>query len=123
MRTDVASSATLPLLESRVKHLSGPPGAGPGADQAGQAVITAATSAAAVMATRPSAGNRVAGTRLTGPQMLNTASGRPSLGSRTGADTPYSVGSSSPAQSAYPPPRITPSSCSSPAGAGRGLAG
>src|SRR3954451_7771127 len=97
MRTDVASSETLPLLGSRVKDPVRFPEAG---REAGQEVITAATSAAAVMATCPSAANRVAGTRFTGPQMLNTASGRPSLGSSTGADTPNSVGSSSPAQSA-----------------------
>ena len=52
-----------------------------------------------VMSTELTTENRETGTRLTGPQMLKTPSGRPST-LRIGADTPYSVGSSSPAHSA-----------------------
>ena len=54
------------------------------------------------MATAPSAGRRDGGIRSAYPQILNTASGRSSPRRRTGADTPHSAGSSSPADTAYP---------------------
>src|SRR6266487_1088664 len=73
----------------------------------------ASTDAAASMATAPSALKRDGGTRSAGPQMLNTASGRSSPGRSTGADTPHSADSSSPADTAYPRSRIWASSPSS----------